>query len=440
MSKTLTVFVLFLVAATAACERDNSYYCPNAPHHSCFALDATPDAPVPDAPPDVLPPCTGNQDCSGDTAVCDLGGTKMCVHCTANDHAACTGTMPTCLSDNVCRACTAHSQCDSKACLPDGSCGDDLSVAYVDPGGTGTICTSAMPCKKVSDALATTRPFVKFHGTTDEAVTIDNGRVVTFLADPGAKLTRGSGSGAILTVRDDRTSLNVYDLAISDAPNNMNGFGVLVQSGGTPSVSLTRVTIANNPGGGISVSGGILTLAQSVVRLNARAGVGAAGGVAVTSAQYHLTNNVIADNGSPVSLFGGVQLFQVATAGIHVFDFNTVAQNSAPAGVVAGVSCNVNTPLVLTNSIVYANGIGAQVDGTKCSWSYSDIDPMPVLGSNNITSDPLFVAPAEGNFHIQATSPARDAADPAATLAEDVDGDERPQGSGRDIGADEVRP
>ena len=50
-----------------------------------------------------------------------------------------------------------------------------------------------------------------------------------------------------------------------------------------------------------------------------------------------------------------------------------------------------------------------------------------------------FVDAIRDDFHLQPTSPLRDAADPAATLATDVDGEIRPQGPGRDLGADEIK-
>jgi hypothetical protein len=175
----------------------------------------------------------------------------MCVQCTVAEAEACAGTTPICGSNDTCRSCPAHTECPSDVCLPDGSCSDGSDIAYIDPGGSdNAICTKAMPCTRVAKALATNRPFIKFHGSTTEAVTVAGGRDVTFLADPSAKLTLDSG-GAILTVHDDNTKLTVYDLSISDG-QNVNTIGLVVPAGsGAPSIAMTRVKISNDPGGGI---------------------------------------------------------------------------------------------------------------------------------------------------------------------------------------------
>jgi hypothetical protein len=49
------------------------------------------------------------------------------------------------------------------------------------------------------------------------------------------------------------------------------------------------------------------------------------------------------------------------------------------------------------------------------------------------------VRSVQRDFHLMGTLPAKDAANPAATLVDDTDGDVRPQGLRRDIGADEIK-
>src|SRR5262249_32443010 len=137
------------VIVVLGCRHLDPYYCEDAPHHNCLALDAP-------------KPCTADRDCAAPTAVCDLGGTMTCVERTAAEHDACVGTQPVCGSDHACRSCAAHPECSmSRACLPDGSCGTDANVAYVDPTGTdNNVCSHAMPCTLVAKALATGKPFV----------------------------------------------------------------------------------------------------------------------------------------------------------------------------------------------------------------------------------------------------------------------------------------
>jgi hypothetical protein len=87
------------------------------------------------------------------------------------------------------------------------------------------------------------------------------------------------------------------------------------------------------------------------------------------------------------------------------------------------------------------NGGGKQIgDSPMCTAIYSDVGPVTFPGTGNINVNPIFVNPAQGDFHLMGTSPAKDAANPATTLADDADGDARPQGQRRDMGADEIKP
>jgi len=146
--------------------KDNPDYCAGHPSDTTCMADGGGSGSV-DAPG-----CTGDPMCASPTPSCVVD-TGTCVECTAGgNESECTGMKPACGDDHACRACSTHADCSaSAACLPDGSCGDDSNVAYVDPSGSdNTTCTKSMPCTKVSKALATSRPFVKFHGTTNEQV------------------------------------------------------------------------------------------------------------------------------------------------------------------------------------------------------------------------------------------------------------------------------
>lgn len=410
-------------ASAAACHHDNPNYCPGALNDNCMNVDAAAVS------------CSTDTQCTiAGATVCDTA-TSMCVQCTADKPAACAGATPVCGGDDACQACTAHTQCATSACLPDGSCGDDTNVAYVDPAGSDNdTCTKATPCKVVAKALATKRPFIKFHGITDEAVIIELGRSVTFLADPSAQLTRGVG-GPIVTVRDDNTSLKVYDLSISNGPNNVNGAGIVLQAGGTASVSLVRATVSNNPGGGIVASGGALTVSRSTVNGNRGGGIAVAG----NGVSFDITNTFIYRNGDgSESTFGGLNL-GVAVAGTNRLAFNTIVDNQSSINS-AGVICAVPT-LLAPNNIVARNAVAgsttataAQVSANGCQYPTSKIQ-SDAAGLTFVDSE----APAPFNYHLAAGSSAIDQATTPVDVAVDIDGDVRPQGAQKDIGADEYK-
>jgi hypothetical protein len=77
-----------------------------------------------------------------------------------------------------------------------------------------------------------------------------------------------------------------------------------------------------------------------------------------------------------------------------------------------------------------------QVPISGCNLTNVIAGPVAVAGAMNV--DPQFVDLAQGNYHLSATSPARDTVNTGPAF--DFEGDPRPQGARFDIGADEAAP
>jgi len=337
------------------------------------------------------------------------------------------------------------------------------TVAYVSaaPGGTDNqTCNLASPCTHVAAGLATGRPYVKFHGIIDEAVLVSGGRSATFLGDPGAELTRTAGNGAIVTVQDDRTSLSIYDLSISNAPNSSSGIGCLIPTGaGAPALSLTHVSITNNPGGGISSANGSVTVTRSTISGNQGGGISSTngsvtvtqsiisgnqgGGIQVSSGTFIIVGNAFFGNGGLMSSVGGISVTVAANSASRL-DFNSLALNISQDGIGPAIQCIAGT-FAAKNNIMSGNltpASGATQFGGTCMHAYTIARPGALPpGTGNGISDPLLADPAKGDLRLQPSSPGRRAADPASDLSgiasHDIDGNARVAPA--DIGAYQFR-
>lgn len=441
--------VLGIALALPACRQLNPEFCASHPQDSDCAgrSGAGNDAGL----------CTQDEQCTDPTPVCDITR-SMCVPCIPGKVGACSGATPVCGTDDACHPCAMDAQCASQTCLPDGSCASPLDVLYVSP--TGSDLATCMP----EDHCSLARAIALIDGTKS-TIRLDPAHydlIATVvlprdlhLVGRGAILDRNApGSGGVIDIAPG-THISLDYVTVTGG-DGASGDGIDCNQA---TLTLREVTIQGNAVGGINGSRCQLVVSHSQV-LNNQVGIvvngvasdlvlvrslvagNASVGLDLLNSTYDIENNVIVKNGGPNGS-GGVFIGQISgpIGGRHVFAFNTVSQNSGQFGSVSGVVCEetVGVPLAMTSNLVINNAGPAQVGGTACSWTYSDIAPGPVAGTGNLSSDPLFVDPVHNNFHLQLASPARDAADPAATLAVDLDGDARPQGAGRDMGADEIK-
>jgi parallel beta helix pectate lyase-like protein len=400
--------------------------------------------------------CTQDEQCTNSTPVCDITR-SMCVPCMQGKVGACGGATPVCGVDEACHPCSMDAECASQTCLPDGSCASPIDVLYVSP--TGSPLATCMPDDHCSlpralaliDGTKSTIRLDPAHYNLLATVMLSNdlhlvgrGAILDRNApDSGAVLSIGAGTHISLdyvTVTGgdgdggDGITCTSATLTLREVTIQSNAGNAII--GSRCQLVVSHAQLLNNQGAGIAASQSDVVLVRSLVAGNASVGL-----TLTFLTTYDIENNVIVKNGGPNGQ-GGVSMTGIGgSTGRRVFAFNTVSQNSGPFGSVSGVLCDpsIGVPLAMTSNLVVNNAGSAQISGGACIWTYSDLFPGPVSGTGNLSSDPLFVDPAHNNFHLQLASPVRDAADPAATLAVDIDGDVRPQGAGRDMGADEIK-
>ncbi len=197
------------------------------------------------------------------------------------------------------------------------------------------------------------------------------------------------------------------------------GGGIFVY--GSPTIEATSFhnNVAGLFGGAIAIQGNIAGYASPVIQnnliyTNSASGTGGGGGIAIlglTSAA--ITNNLIYGNSASVSSGGGIYVEGSNNAGTSV-----------------------------TNSVIWGNTAnnGNQILDNQTSGTftveYSDVQGG-YAGTGNIDADPQFNDAANGNFHVEATSPIVDTGTSSGAPLTDFDGNNRPFDGDRD-GTDEV--
>ncbi len=303
----------------------------------------------------------------------------------------------------------------------------------------------------------------------------------------GKAITVKSSGGAGLTVIDGNNANSVVFLSSGENTDSvLEGFSIVngqaVYGGGIICNNNSSPIIVNNiikennawHGGGIRCSNNSSPLiTNNIIYNNTVSEHG--GGLYCHSSSPVLQNNIIASN-SANHHGGGILCFQASPtiknniiyenkandrAGGIYFDQSTIIivnsviyNNVSTTG--GGIWCR--SPVdVLTNTVLWDNSAteGSEITIMKFggseifSISYSDVDGgksslyaesgiILTWGPGMIDADPLFVDPANGDFHLTYPSPCKDTGDnTAVTELYDFEGDPRIAYGTVDMGADE---
>ncbi len=216
---------------------------------------------------------------------------------------------------------------------------------------------------------------------------------------------------------------------------DMHGGGI--SASGMIVLSLANCEILDNRGefgGGLYLDDKVVANIESC---SFYANVASYGGAISTSGTIDLSNVVVASNDTRFG--GGCLDFQYCDVTLNIV---TIANNSGSGLQYTNDSDRIR--LSLTNSILYGNSEDQLIydsveDATSsCFLMYCDIEGgedgivdsgavSPVLGEGNLDSDPLFLDPENGDYHLSPDSPCIDTGDPEAPLD--------PDGTRADMGA-----
>lgn len=219
-------------------------------------------------------------------------------------------------------------------------------------------------------------------------------------------------------------------LSYSTFTGNSAGSGGVFHAGERAQVTLSQSTMRGNSatgdGGVLYASGGHFRLESNIISGNTAGGQG--GAVAADHVPNYkspgylptLLNNTISGNHAA----GGGAAVALKNYSKVMFTNNIIAFNDS------GILADATSALEFRNNDIFGNLPGADFQGVA--------NPVGTLG--NIAADPLFVDRVNGDYHLTAASPGKDAGDsgPFYYFSRDAFNSARVRGASVDIGAHEL--
>jgi hypothetical protein len=204
----------------------------------------------------------------------------------------------------------------------------------------------------------------------------------------------------------------------------IGGFGTLVLRD-----SMVDGNSVLNTGGGENFGAAInlespvssVTIEKTIIQNNDSQGTPV---IALYQNEITMINSLVMDNRGP-----GIS----GSPSDALFMNVTVADNDGPGLEIFGPGAGdpqFPVDVEVVNSILWGNGfIDYACDGghptVSCSLAYSDVENGDTAGTGNISADPLFLDPSNGDYHLSIGSPAIDAGTAANAPADDLEGSAR---------------
>ena len=251
---------------------------------------------------------------------------------------------------------------------------------------------------------------VSFDGTETDKCILTGMTITGGLAPEGAGINGRENHASIINCRI------IHNEAVSESDSTFGGG--LYQCDGLVSGNLVAFNRSTNYGGGLSDCKGLIrknVIMKNVVLFNGGGVEGAAGVVE----NNIITSNTASDGGGLFGITGTVRnnlvVSNQADSGGGLASCSGAVVNNTFYGNTAGYGAGLqNCTGQIMNNIIWDNWAESEPQLADCSApTYCCIQMWTGGGTGNTAEDPQMAGPEHGQFHLQDSSPAMDAGNPA---------------------------